>query len=138
MKLPQTFVGIVVHGFGRGHKTVGFATANLDTKSWSGDTSEADFGVYSGLVYIRGESARIGVISIGKNPTFGEQRPTFEVHILDFDEDIYDVEMTVDLREYIRPMISFKSIDELKTQIGKDANTARVAMQKILDAQKPQ
>lgn len=134
MKLPQTFVGIVIHGFGRGHKTVGFATANLDTKSWNDDITEDDFGVYCGLVYIRGEAARIGLVSIGKNPTFGDLHPTFEVHILDFDEDIYDVEMTVDLREFLRPMVTFKSIDELKKQIHNDCVDGRKSMQELIDS----
>lgn len=135
MKLPQVFTGIVVHGYGRGHKTVGFATANLDTKSWTEDTTEADFGVYCGIVHLNGHDPLIGIVSIGKNPTFGEIKPTFEVHILGFDQDIYGVEMVVDLKQHMRPMIAFKSVDQLKEQIGKDAATAKKEMEILMKSE---
>ena len=133
MQLPRVFEGEVIHGFGRGHKTVGFATANLCTDNWSPPLTDADFGVYSGLVYMRGEKARIGVVSVGKNPTFDDNHPTFEVHILDFDEDIYGVVLKVELKEHLRPMMKFGSVDELTAQIATDSNNAREHMTPLLE-----
>lgn len=133
MELPKIFEGEIIHGFGRGHKTVGFATANVSTENWDIQLKESDFGVYCGLVYIRGEKARIGVVSVGKNLTFNEAKPTFEVHILDFDEDIYGVIMKVDLKKCLRPMIKFNSLDELIAQITSDSQKARELMTPLLE-----
>lgn len=132
MDLPRTFKGEIIHGFGRGHKKVGFATANISTEGWKLEINDSDFGVYCGLVYIRGEKARIGVVSIGKNLTFNQEKPTFEVHILDFDEDIYGVIMTIDLREHIRPMMKFNTFQELTAQISLDSQKARELMTPLL------
>lgn len=132
MNLPRTFEGEVIHGFGRGHKSVGFATANISTENWKLEITESEFGVYCGLVYIRGEKARIGVVSIGKNLTFNQEKPTFEVHILDFNEDIYGIIMKIDLREFIRPMMKFQSFNELSSQISSDSKKARDLMTPLL------
>jgi FAD synthase len=132
MELPQGFTGEVVHGFGRGHKTVGFATANLSIESWSVEIGEEGFGVYAGIVTFPEEPPRIGVISIGKSQTFSVETPTFEVHILDFDNDIYGQIMNVDVRVRIRSMMSFSSVPELKRQIVVDCHTARAAIDPLL------
>lgn len=131
MKLPKTFSGEVIHGFGRGSKKLGFPTANIDPNSWDEKVQEKDYGVYCGLVTVKNEPKRYCVFSIGKNPTFGTEAPTFEVHILDFDEDIYGEIITVDVLSYIRPMITFKSIGELISQITKDCQTAQDYLSKL-------
>lgn len=133
MNLPQTFTGEIVRGFGRGHKMLGFATANLSTGSWTVEVPEDAYGVYDGLVRIRGEPPRIGVVSVGKNTTFDALHPTFEVHILDFDEDIYGVHMEVELITFLRPMIQFKSIDDLIQQISTDCGHAREHIAPLLN-----
>ena len=133
MELPQKFAGTIIRGFGRGHKQVGFATANISTETWTLEIGEESYGVYDGLVYIRGEPARIGVVSIGKNHTFDAQHPTFEVHILDFDEDIYGIEMQVELRTFLRSMMPFKSVEELTKQISLDCEKAREHIQPLLE-----
>jgi FAD synthase len=125
MELPQTFTGTVVHGFGRGHRMLGFATANLSPHTWTIETTEEDFGVYGGIVFIPDEPPRIGVVSIGKNLTFQVKAPTFEVHILDFDADIYDVAISVDLHVRLRSMVPFTSVEKLKQQIASDIVAAR-------------
>jgi FAD synthase len=125
MGIAQQFSGEIVHGFGRGHREFGFATANISPRSWAVDVEEDSYGVYAGVVRIRGEPPRVGVISLGKNLTFVAEHPTFEVHILDFDDDIYGETMTVDIRFQIRPMVLFDSFEALKAQIAADAETAR-------------
>ena len=125
MELPQTFSGKVIPGFGRGSKQLGFATANIDPSTWNVHIKENEYAVYCGYCTLRNEPKRYCVFSIGKNFTFGELTPTFEVHILDFDEDIYGEELTVDVLKYIRPMMTFNSIQELIAQITNDCQTAR-------------
>lgn len=50
---------------------------------------------------------------------------SFEVHLFDFEGDLYDQELKVELVSYIRPERKFESIDALITQIGEDAETAK-------------
>jgi FAD synthase len=133
MQLPQRFSGTVVHGVGRGHKTLGFPTANLDPDAWNVDTTDNDFGVYGGIIFVPGFPPRIGVVSVGKNLTFQVSTPTFEVHILDFDADIYGVDITVELRVRIRSMVSFTSIEQLKAQITSDVDSARSSLKEAYE-----
>jgi riboflavin kinase/FMN adenylyltransferase len=79
------------------------------------DLSENDYGVYAGFVFIPNDPPRLGVVSIGKNFTFQVPMPTFEVHILDFDADIYGVMLRVELQIHLRSMVPFTSIEQLKT-----------------------
>ena len=126
LKLPKTISGIVVHGKGRGSKKLGFATANLSYESWDVAVQKNDFGVYAGIVNLNNEKPRIGIISIGENPTFNDLlHPTFEVHILDFDRDIYGEILEVTLTNYLRPMTTFSSINDLINAISTDAINAR-------------
>ena len=62
-------------------------------------------------------------MNIGVKPTFheNEMKPTFEVHLFDFDSIIYDQELKVELVHYIRSERKFGSIDALIAQIGEDA-----------------
>ncbi|KAH0794578.1 Riboflavin kinase [Histomonas meleagridis] len=126
LKLPYTVSGIVIHGFGRGHSLLGFPTANISTDYWQ-EITEAEYGVYCGTVDVEGYPTKAGVISIGKNPTFDNKKPTFEVHILNFRDDIYDQKITVELMEKIRPMLVFKDINGLITQINKDIEYAKTS-----------
>ena len=131
MEVPHTFSGPVIRGFGRGSKQLGFPTANIDPSTWDIKIKENEYGVYCGFCSLRNDPKRYCVFSIGKNFTFGEVKPTFEVHILDFDEDIYGVNITVDVLHYIRPMISFKSVQELIAQITQDCQTTREYLDKL-------
>ena len=123
--------GIVIHGFGRGHSLLNFETANIDFDSTI--FNEKHFGVYCGYVQLKGEPTKMGIVSIGKNPTIDNAYPTFEVHILDFKKDIYDEEIRVKLVMKMRDMITFKSIDALIKQIASDAEEARKVLKDGID-----
>lgn len=120
MKLPTSFSGIVVKGFQRGSKQLGFPTANIDPKSWKVELTDNDFGVYCGTCHINDGPEYKCVFSIGKNITFEMTKPTLEVHILNFDQDIYGDRITVYVHHFIRRMRAFKSIDDLKSRISQD------------------
>ncbi|MDO4197843.1 MAG: riboflavin kinase [Erysipelotrichaceae bacterium] len=109
-----TLAGIVVHGQARGSK-VGMPTANIALP----DTlKDIEYGVYACVVYLD-EKKYLGVVNIGKRPTV-DDKESIEVHILDFDEDIYGKDIRLDVYEYLRPIRKFDSLEEVKNQVDKD------------------
>ena len=64
-------------------------------------------------------------ISVGTNPTFEGKDRTVEAYILDFDEDIYGVELGVEFVERIRGMERFDRVEDLVEQMGRDVEKAR-------------
>ncbi|YCI23014.1 bifunctional riboflavin kinase/FAD synthetase [Paenibacillus sp. Z3-2] len=118
---PYSIRGTVIHGEKRG-RTIGFPTANLELTDHYVTPSK---GVYAVRVQ-HGEQELNGVMNLGVKPTFHESgmKPTFEVHLLDFDGQLYDQELKVDLVHYIRAERKFDSIDALISQIREDALTA--------------
>ena len=119
---PWQVGGIVQKGEQRG-RTINFPTANLDF----GDLVRPKFGVYAVQVRIKGESEwRTGVANTGNRPTVGGEEARLEVHIFDFDKDIYGQNLDVRFRSFIREEKKFKSFEALKDQISYDANSARI------------
>lgn len=119
---PYTFTGTVVSGDKRG-RTLGFPTANLET----GDAYVIPRrGVYV-VRALLGDRPLKGVMNIGLKPTFatGELKQTIEVHLFDFDEDIYGRQLTVHVVDYLREERKFGSIDEIVEQINRDAAEAK-------------
>lgn len=109
--------GVVVSGKQLGRK-IGFPTANMELyeplKLVPGN------GVYKVNVDVLGNRYQ-GICNIGNRPTVGEnQGRTIETHILNFDEDIYGLEMSIEFVDKIRDEKKFSSLEELKSQISKD------------------
>lgn len=109
--------GVVVSGKQLGRK-IGFPTANMELyeplKLVPGN------GVYLVDVEVLGHPYR-GICNIGNRPTVGEnQNRTIETHILDFDEDIYGLDMKIEFVEKIRDEKKFSSLEELREQITRD------------------
>lgn len=111
--------GVVVKGDGRG-KGLGFPTANIAPKH---SIIPAN-GVYAVRFFVR-EKFYDGIVNIGLRPTFDENRLTIEVHVLDFDEDIYGEEISLYFIGKIREERKFRSPEELVRQIVSDVRTAR-------------
>ena len=109
--------GKVVHGFGRGGKKLGYPTANIEV---SNDTFLLKNGVY--IVEMDVDGTWIpGMASIGFNPTFNDvKKITIEVHLLDFNEDIYDKTVKVKWLYYLRDELKFDSLDALMVQLKED------------------
>jgi len=116
---PYRISGPVVTGAGRGWK-LGFPTANVQ---FAQELIPLP-GVYVVEAEVDGERRR-GVANIGFNPTFGENSLGVEVHLLDFEGDLYGKAMSVAFRDRIRDERKFKSVDELARQIAKDVQYAR-------------
>ena len=112
--------GQVVRGRDRGGKLLGFPTANINLH----DELCPKTGVYA--VTVECETGRYrGVANIGYSPTFDDHVFTVEVHLLDFDEDIYGQKIRVNFVSRLRGEIKFSNIPELSNQITKDIEKAR-------------
>ena len=120
---PYFIMGEVEKGLQNGRR-IGIPTANI---GYAPDKLLPENGVYMGYTVI-GDDRYNSVINIGNNPTLGADKITVESHILDFDSDIYGKIVTVELVDRIRDEITFSSLDELKTQINSDINSARQAL----------
>lgn len=116
---PYRLRGMVIHGAGRGTE-LGFPTANLDAI----DTLIPAMGVYAGLATVEGQQ-RSAAIHIGPSPTFGVERPTVEVHLIDFSETVYGKVIEVDFLDALRGVQQFESVDALKSQMSRDIQRAR-------------
>lgn len=108
--------GKVVHGNRMGHK-IGFPTANINVDT---DLVTPKFGVYEVVVTKENQEYK-GVMNVGNRPTVSNDLIlSYEVHILDFDEDIYDSLLEVEFTSFIREEVKFDNIKQLKNQIAID------------------
>lgn len=108
--------GTVVHGDKRGKK-IGFPTANIHPEHRKKIIPRR--GVYA--VWIRIDGAyHGGMMNIGVRPTFEGESETLEVHIFNFDQDIYGKEVQVQFVDRIRDEQSFSGVDELVTRLRRD------------------
>lgn len=112
--------GKVIHGEKKG-RSIGFPTANIEV-SESFKLLPRD-GAYAVKV-TRGVDVFNGMLNIGFRPTLGGLKKSIEVHLLNFEEEIYGHELTVKFVEFIRPEMKFDSIVSLKGQLEKDKNKA--------------
>ncbi len=118
---PWTVDGIVQQGAQRG-RTINFPTANLDF----GELVRPKFGVYCVEVRLPALEAWLPAIAnTGNRPTVGGEEARLEVHIFDFDQDIYGQRLEVRFRSFIRAEQKFESFEALKSQIVDDAQGAR-------------
>ncbi|URM37707.1 bifunctional riboflavin kinase/FAD synthetase [Flavobacterium anhuiense] len=108
--------GTIVKGKQLG-RTIGFPTANIHI--------EEDYklipkiGVYVVRAIVNNEIV-FGMMNIGFNPTVNGEKQTIEVHLFNFDKDIYDQNIEVSLLHYIREEQKFSSVDALKAQLDQD------------------
>lgn len=112
--------GEVERGRDRGGKLLGFPTANINLQ----DELCPKTGVYAVTVECAGTKFK-GVANIGYSPTFEDHQFTVEVHILDFNEEIYGEKIRVNFIKRLRDEIKFSGIDELSEQIHKDVEHAK-------------
>lgn len=119
---PHEVIGTVVRGSNRG-ESLGFPTANL-----SGITTLLPpDGVYAGRVMLDGRSFA-AAIHIGPNTTFEETDRRFEVHLLDFDGDLYGRTLCVELIERVRATVRFETPRALVEQLAVDCDRVRVLL----------
>lgn len=117
---PFTLSGRVAHGDKRG-RTIGFPTANIKLFRPAAPLS----GVYAVEMCWPGVQLHRGVANIGNRPTVDGTRLQLEVHLFDFDSDIYGQHVQVEFRKKLREERRFDSFDALREQILLDAGQAR-------------
>lgn len=115
--LGRNFIikGVVIKGQQIG-RTIGFRTANL---VYPPELIDLPFGVYSVIVNYNSKQYK-GIANFGVRPTVNGSGALLEVHILDFDKDIYGETLEVEFRKMIRREQKFESLDTLKQQIKSD------------------
>ena len=117
---PFFMMGKVIHGDERG-RTMKVPTANLE---FDEKRIVPAFGVYACAVLVRG-SWHCGALSIGNNPTFNVDGTRIEVHLPDFNGNIYGEEIIVMFLERVRDIRKFAGKDELISQIKIDIDECR-------------
>ncbi len=118
--------GRVTRGRDRGGRLLGFPTANINLH----DELSPKAGVYAVTIECREKHFK-GVANIGYSPTFDDHIFTIEVHILDFEDDIYSQDIRVNFIQRLRAEQKFSNIEELSEQINKDILKAREILDNI-------
>lgn len=118
---PYSLRGVVVRGDGRG-RHLGFPTANIQVPE--GDKLLPLAGVYAVRGVLRSGPVD-GVLHLGPRPTFPGSPPTIELHLFDFDQDLYGEMVRVDFIERLRDIHPFSSVQELIVAIEADVAEAR-------------
>ena len=105
-------------------RQIGFKTANLKINEYC----DLFYGVYMVSVEILNSNLKKslkGIANYGVKPTFDKNEPLLEVHIFDFNENIYGKKLKVEFIKLIRQEKKFQSIEKLKYQIIKDIETTK-------------
>jgi len=119
------FQGVVVKGDQRGGK-LGFPTINIS----SIETQLPASGVYIAQTQVEGKS-HYGCLHIGELPTFGISNPRVELHLLDFQKDVYGQKLEVQILTRVRDIQAFSSVSDLIAAIQKDIQFCREWMNRL-------
>jgi riboflavin kinase/FMN adenylyltransferase len=112
--------GKVIEGEHLGRE-LGFPTANVNLRR----RQSAVMGIFAVRVSGLGDDALNAVASVGTRPTFGGTKPILEVHIFDFDENIYGKYIHIDFVARLRSELKFDAVKDLVEQMHRDAASAR-------------
>ena len=107
--------GKVIGGLGRG-KSLGFPTANILIDNYK---IKPGNGVYYISSLLEGQNTN-GMMNVGVNPTFKDKGHSIEIHFFDFNQNLYDKEISIRVIKKIREEKKFDSADELTTQLQMD------------------
>ena len=122
---PYRICGLVVEGDHNGQK-IDFPTANLELDYSYVFPKE---GVYMGYGYFMNRK-RKAMICVGTHPTIHQlMKPIIEVHIIDFNENLYGRELYVDFVSYLRGVKQYSSLEELREQLIKDEEKTKNTLQ---------
>jgi len=119
---PYQLEGVVARGEGRGRQ-IGYPTANLALQDARKLIPKR--GVYATLVQLPDGSRHGGMMNIGRRPTFDGMDVTVEVHLFDFDGDLYGERLSVQFLQRLRDEQKFDSPDALVMQLSEDEQHCR-------------
>jgi riboflavin kinase/FMN adenylyltransferase len=120
---PYRMSGKIVKGEKVG-RTLGYPTANVDLRR----RQSAVMGIFAVRVSGLSGGPKDAVASLGTRPTFAGTKPLLEVHIFDFDQDVYGEYIHVDFIARLRSEMKYDDVDELVAQMHRDADNARLAL----------
>jgi riboflavin kinase / FMN adenylyltransferase len=120
---PFAIRGTVQHGDKVG-RTIGYPTANIDLGSYL----RPRFGIYAVTGRLADGRVLRGAANIGIRPTFEPPKELLEPHFFDFAEDLYDQEIEIAFRHFLRPEAKFDSLDALIAQMEQDCDQARAVL----------
>lgn len=123
---PFTLMGKVIHGQKLG-RTIGLPTANLTLKRYTCPIK----GVFAVIVHLKNGKTHQGVANVGFRPTVNGERPLLEVHLLNFEGDLYGQTIEVSFCLKLRDEQKFESLEALKNQIHQDIQNAQHYFQTI-------
>ena len=120
---PYRMSGKIIKGAKMG-RTLGFPTANVDLRR----RQSAVMGIFAVRVNGLAGGPHDAVASVGTRPTFDGTKPLLEVHIFDFDQEIYGEYIQVDFISRLRSQVKYDDVAELVAQMHRDADNARSAL----------
>ena len=120
---PYRMSGKIVRGEKMG-RTLGFPTANVDLRR----RQSAVMGIFAVRVHGLEGGPQDAVASVGTRPTFDGTKPILEVHIFEFDREIYGEYIHVDFISRLRSQVKYDDVAELVAQMHRDADNARSAL----------
>lgn len=120
MKMSKIIKGRVIKGLGNG-KSQAFATINLDSDLWP---QEMPRGIYAAWVFVDDQKYK-GALFFGQREIINETTDVLEIHLLDFDGDLYGKEVGFSIENFIREVRPFSSFSDLKNQISADIAAVR-------------
>lgn len=124
---PYIMIGTIVHGKQLG-RTVGQPTANQSVPE---NKIKPVAGVYASISYIDG-SVYMGMTNVGKRPSVDNyDYVTIETNLLDFSGDIYDKTEIMEVYVYVRGVMKFDNLEQVKAQVGKDKDQIRTRLTEI-------
>jgi riboflavin kinase / FMN adenylyltransferase len=122
---PYNVSARVAQGDHRGH-SLGFPTANLHVAADRTMPADGVYVVWATVQGARRPGARYGgVANVGVRPSFGGDEKVLEVHILDFEGNLYDSDLVVHFVRFLRPERRFERVEDLVEQMTRDAAQAR-------------
>jgi len=114
--------GKVIKGKGLG-KQLGFPTANIQIKEDYKLIPKQGAYVVSALIH---DQRVYGMLNIGMNPTVNGEKESIEVHFFNFNQDLYNKNIQINLLHRLRDEIKFNSVEALKKQLSKDQQTSLI------------
>lgn len=115
--------GQVVEGAHRGTGVLGFPTVNINYPDWKYPVKH---GVYKVSVTVDG-NVHLGIANFGGRPTFGEDSEVLEVHIKDFDGDLYGKTIKISFVGYMRSIRKFADAQALAVQLEQDKSALNLS-----------
>lgn len=115
-RLPIIITGTVIEGKKMGRR-LGFPTANLCMPE---NGAGLPYGVYAAAVTLRDGRRLPGILNHGRHPTLPEGSPTVEVHLFNFDENLYGETVQVEYLLFLRPETHFDTKEAMQAQVFRD------------------